>query len=306
MKRDELKSCAFRYYKLLVLKVLLLDEENFLNIFDNYIDKHDLDEKQIQEIRSFANKNKDELTRLLKKGVNNFISGAYSKLLKDPDLIKYSYQYQRNNFVDAIAEYLKRYGMKIPLHPEKDAGLFGESDTKTTFVETLLALEQEKLISILSLQIGLSQPHKVVSSQTDPVSLLPRNDLHKSSFAVHRVPVATIQLTKRLISLIEPRLSYFNHKISFKGKDIFIPEGNQDALCRILLRNKKAMEKEWSWDEVLEKWGGNYEKKENWRKVYNAGSEVNKKVAIETGIKDLFIVRKKTIFVNPKYLPLPK
>ena len=70
--------------------------------------------------------------------------------------------------------------------------------------------------------------------------------------------------------------------------------------------DEKAMEKEWSWDEVLEKWGGNYEKKENWRKVYNAGSEVNKKVAIETGIKDLFIVRKKTIFVNPKYLPLPK
>ena len=62
------------------------------------------------------------------------------------------------------------------------------------------------------------------------------------------------------------------------------------------------MNREWSWDELLDKWGGGYEEKNQWRIVYNAGREVNKKVAIETGVKDLFIVKKQTIKLNPKYL----
>lgn len=60
--------------------------------------------------------------------------------------------------------------------------------------------------------------------------------------------------------------------------------------------------KEWTWDEMLEKWGGNYEDKDNWRKVYNAGREVNIKVASETAIKDLLLVKKLTVAINPKYL----
>jgi hypothetical protein len=97
-------------------------------------------------------------------------------------------------------------------------------------------------------------------------------------------------------------LSYASHKLSFKGKEIFIPGGDQDDLCQVLFKNKTALKREWSWDEITEKWGGD-PNDNNWRKVYNAGREINKKVAIETGIKDLLDVNKKTIRVNPKFLP---
>ena len=91
--------------------------------------------------------------------------------------------------------------------------------------------------------------------------------------------------------------------ISFSDKTIPIPTNtNQSELCKVIFENKTSVNREWSWDELLVKWGGGYEDTDKWRVVYNAGREVNKKVAIETGVKDLFIVKKQTIKLNPKYL----
>ena len=92
-------------------------------------------------------------------------------------------------------------------------------------------------------------------------------------------------------------------KISFRDKSIPIPQNtDQESLCRVVFADKNNVTQVWSWDEMLEKWGGNYESKDAWRKVYNAGREVNKKIAIETGVKDLLIVKKHTVTLNPKYL----
>lgn len=91
--------------------------------------------------------------------------------------------------------------------------------------------------------------------------------------------------------------------ISFSDKTIPIPTNtNQNDLCKVIFETKTNMNKQWSWDEMVEEWGGGYTDKDQWRVVYNAGREVNKKVAIETGVKDLFIVKKQTIKLNPKYL----
>lgn len=91
--------------------------------------------------------------------------------------------------------------------------------------------------------------------------------------------------------------------ISFSDKTIPIPTNtNQSELCKVIFETKTNMNKEWSWDEMVEEWGGGYEDTDQWRVVYNAGREVNKKVAIETGVKDLLIVKKQTIKLNPKYL----
>lgn len=91
--------------------------------------------------------------------------------------------------------------------------------------------------------------------------------------------------------------------ISFSGKTVPIPTNtNQSELCKVIFENKTSVNREWSWDELLDKWGGGYDDMDQWRIVYNAGREVNKKVAIETGVKDLLIVKKQTIKLNPKYL----
>jgi len=91
--------------------------------------------------------------------------------------------------------------------------------------------------------------------------------------------------------------------LSFAGKKIEIsPNTNQGSLCNVLFGDEKSIAKEWSWYEVIEGWGDRHPNKSMCMKVYYAGREVNKKVAIKTTISDLLIVKKRSISVNPKYL----
>ena len=92
------------------------------------------------------------------------------------------------------------------------------------------------------------------------------------------------------------------HKIGFAGVEIQIPyNSDQDLLCKTILKSAATMRKEWSWDEMLEKWGEDATPGKGWRTVYNAGREINNKVATETTVKDLLLVRKLSIAVNPKF-----
>jgi len=99
-----------------------------------------------------------------------------------------------------------------------------------------------------------------------------------------------------------PVYDRISHKIRFAGVEIQIPyNSDQDFLCQTILKNAAALRKEWSWDEMLEKWGENVSPEKGWRTVYNAGREVNNKIATETTVKNLLLVRKLTVAVNPKY-----
>jgi len=285
--------------KLIILRQLLFSQEKPLEIIKHYSNTYSLSDKDSKEMQLLLGIAKYEMIKLYNQTVNDFVSGKYLKEIQNPDFIKYSYEYQKNTFIGKISDYIKRYGLKIPLHYEDDTSLFGENAVKISFIETLIALEFESLISIVTLQEGTSKPHENTYQGWE----IPSLGRSGSSFITFQVPIATILLKRKLINLVEPNLSYQSYRLSFKGKEISIPEGDQDALCRVLFRDKKSMLKHWSYDEMLDEWGGNYKDKEAWRKVYNAGREINKKVAINTTIDDLIGIKTRTTFVNPKYLP---
>lgn len=88
----------------------------------------------------------------------------------------------------------------------------------------------------------------------------------------------------------------------FMNKTISIPPNtNQDALCKVILKNRSSLGKKWSWDEVVEKWGDDPEGSKK-HKVYSAAREINDKVAIETGFKGFFITTLSTTQVNPEII----
>jgi len=100
-----------------------------------------------------------------------------------------------------------------------------------------------------------------------------------------------------------PVYNSISHKIEFAGVEVQIPyDSDQDSLCRALFKDEMSCHKEWSWDELIEQWGEGGNKRSGWRTVYNAGREINNKVAAETTVKDLLLVRKLTIALNPKYV----
>jgi len=111
--------------------------------------------------------------------------------------------------------------------------------------------------------------------------------------------IKTQSLTKQTDNHAEfdPRTS----KIKLLRKVVPIPKNtDQFELCSVIFKNQLSKEKEWSNDEILEKWGSNFEKSQ-WRKVYSAAREINQKVATKTTIADLLLVTTKTVQLNPSY-----
>jgi|GEM_PF-4676957 len=113
--------------------------------------------------------------------------------------------------------------------------------------------------------------------------------------------LATLRDKIRKSKFQTPAYNTISHKIFFAGVEIQLPyDSDQDLLCKVLMENDRAIRREWSWDEIFEQWGEPHSK-EDWRRVYNAGREVNQKIACETTIKDLLLVHKFSIALNPKY-----
>lgn len=120
------------------------------------------------------------------------------------------------------------------------------------------------------------------------------------------------QLRKLQLKSFKKQSSKTNGNIGFDTESSLITIGNikikipqntdMEMLCKVILKNKKATLKKWSWDEILEEWGETPEEV-GWRKTYHAGIGVNEKIARKTAIEDFLIVTTKTIQVNPKYLP---
>lgn len=114
-----------------------------------------------------------------------------------------------------------------------------------------------------------------------------------------------LEVLRKQINDTTPKNPLYNIKTSvltFAGTNIQIPlNTKQESLCKVILKSREAMEKQWSWDEICEEWEN--EPDENQRGIiYRAGKRVRDLVARKTGIPDFLIVTTKTIQVHPLYL----
>ncbi|CAN5126365.1 hypothetical protein BH09PAT2_BH09PAT2_05570 [soil metagenome] len=91
-------------------------------------------------------------------------------------------------------------------------------------------------------------------------------------------------------------------KLSIDDHVIEIPlDSNQYYFCRVIFTNTK---KHWEFDEILEAFGDDTNS-ENWRKVYDTMTILNKKISNYLPVK-LIELREKTYFINPELQPLIK
>jgi len=119
------------------------------------------------------------------------------------------------------------------------------------------------------------------------------------------------KLTEGVESMIKIRdkkikAKYDKEILYLKDKEInFSNKPNQKELLATLFEEP---EKNWSYDEIQEKWdemmeSGLVDRPEDyWKKFYSAGDDINTAVAIETQIKDFIIKNTKEIRINPKYI----
>lgn len=93
-------------------------------------------------------------------------------------------------------------------------------------------------------------------------------------------------------------------KLTIDKQDIPLkPDTNEEELCRIIFKNKEALEKLWSIDEIVEAMGESIEQTRRWNpKMYQAARQLNNKIARETGFRDFIVYTTKTICINPIFL----
>lgn len=93
------------------------------------------------------------------------------------------------------------------------------------------------------------------------------------------------------------KLTIDNHEIPL------LPDTNEEMLCRVVFKNKKALIKLWYMDEIVEAMGEGIEQTKYWkRRLYQTARQLNDKIAKETGLKDFIVYTTKTICVNPIFL----
>ena len=152
-----------------------------------------------------------------------------------------------------------------------------------------------------------SDMSKLISNVTAPPFVsnlkppLP-NPTYETNNLLRELSTKLDNLNEQNAKFVAPRFYADISEIIFANKRISIPKNtNQALLCAFIFGSP---DKEWDWSEMLEVWG--YDEtsygKEDWRIVYNAARAVNTKVAIETSVKDLLVITKKTTALNPNYL----
>ncbi|HTK33627.1 MAG TPA: PAS domain-containing protein [Candidatus Paceibacterota bacterium] len=77
----------------------------------------------------------------------------------------------------------------------------------------------------------------------------------------------------------------------------------QYYILDIIFKDFACEEKDWQFCEISEKL--DIEAKFEWKKLYNTANAIRKNIAIETGIKDFFILTTQSIKINPAYLHKP-
>lgn len=93
------------------------------------------------------------------------------------------------------------------------------------------------------------------------------------------------------------KLTIDNHEIPL------LPDTNEEMLCRVVFKDKKALIKLWYMDEIVEAMGEGIEQTKYWkRRLYQTARQLNDKIAKETGLKDFIVYTTKTICVNPIFL----
>jgi hypothetical protein len=108
---------------------------------------------------------------------------------------------------------------------------------------------------------------------------------------------------KTFVKVSEVGFSERACKLTIDGNEIPVsPNTNEEQVCKVIFKNKTALEKQWSYDEIVEAMGEGITRTRSWnRKLYQVARQLNDKIAIHAGLKDFIVYTTKTVNINPTF-----
>ncbi len=95
----------------------------------------------------------------LSEKIECFIRGE-TWSIRQMNLNKYTFDFQRANFLNRIPAYINKYGQAFNVCSSSDFKIFGNDSRKVNFTESLLALEAEELIVINEIGLFFDEDEK--------------------------------------------------------------------------------------------------------------------------------------------------
>ena len=244
---------------------------------------------------------KPELRKPVRNKLTDFIDLYIEDFIADKLEIErenfYRFDRQKSELTNLLRQKEDDYGNQfiVEFNTQKDVFGFDTSASDYLFIHTLIALERLRYFTVQD--IWVIDPDTPINEQ--------QRDYYKIKFVLgdrfyeEVVPQAKISR--------ETSFDAVNSVLNLNKKRIEVSKTkNSDPhyLLTILFRDKQKV---WAYDEV---WndpffrlpGKEYDPREDWRKIYNAGYSVNEKVAKATTINDFLGITKTEISITKKYL----
>ncbi len=154
--------------------------------------------------------------------------------------------------------------------------------------------------AIKDIKVDLPDPWPVY--EPDPSILEGMEEKYAEEAEIRKLQLEIFRKQHKNLIPKSPKYNSKTAVLSFAGKNIQIPLNTLEAsLCAIILKNKSAMQTQWSWDVIAEKWGNESTKKQRYT-IHRAAKRIRDKIAKKTGIEDSLLITTHTIQIHPDYI----
>ena len=280
-----------------------LDEEkkNLVKIYNDIVDytsfEIDLNKKEKKELRK-------DLNSYLEKFINDHLKiKTRSKYLGSISVSQssniYTFSKHKDIFLKKFNSMQDQYGDTFTFKNPVEQADYIEGNEKTIkrrykerqflFMHTLFAFEKLNYIKIITLGNTWTMKNSNNLKYFAKVELLP---------AIKKKINLKFKKKDRLnnISFNEENGTLKVNESKIKNKKF----SDQYYVLKIIFNNKSETAKEWFFSEFAEEYDSKADFKN--KKFYNAVYQLNKKIAVETGIKGFFITTSKSCKIDPKYI----
>lgn len=229
---------------------------------------------------------------ILKESLVSLMENLLDDAVENP----YEFEIEKQSISKLIGEYYDKKLIKLTQMDINSDYLFqnGIDRNRVRIFRTLNRMEKEGLIEFINY---FEKTHFAFDANTQGIFEL--DEMWKTSFFATEYFLKTWEKIKEK-KLIAPKIKsnpIFEEnppKITWGDVIVPIPYGSKQlCACRVLFKKKKGEIVEW--DEIMSEIKGEEDMfdKNDWRKVYDAVKEVNKKVKDKTG-KDIFKTSRKS------------
>ncbi len=267
--------------------------------------------EKIAEFIEFETDLNSKTLRTIGQYLNDYIKLFMGDELKDETKNYVRYQKMKEVMMKGLFELHNQYGDDFIADRNKFFPFFSSfGHNEYLFIHTLLALENEGLVKIdyfwvddldsnPAAHVAIMGDSGVKANLTLTKTFLDEAENTSYINSLEKILKPLMKISKQE-EIPQIKFDPIKSALFIGSKVVEIRNhSNQYELLKIVFENPKEAFKEWFYDEIIEAYDPNGERKE--KSFENAAYQLNNKIIRDTGLRDVMEVKKRSVIFNKKY-----